>query len=51
MMKQIDARVKNVVEKESIKRALSMTMDSNELDILFEPFKKIKNGTLANRAM
>ncbi|KAL3981674.1 Tex-like protein N-terminal domain family protein [Acanthocheilonema viteae] len=50
LLKRADAEIENGSLKESLKDALSKTMDASELDNLFEPFKKAKKGSLASRA-
>ncbi|EFO23916.2 transcription accessory protein [Loa loa] len=50
LLKRADAEIENGALKESVKDALSKTMDAGELDSLFEPFKKAKKGSLASRA-
>ncbi|VDK84378.1 unnamed protein product [Litomosoides sigmodontis] len=50
LLKRADDEIENGALKESVKDALSKTMDAAELDSLFEPFKKAKKGSLASRA-
>lgn len=51
LIKRAESEIEDARQKESVKNALSRTMDPLELDSLFEPFKKAKNGTLAHRAL
>uniref|UniRef100_A0A914RJ63 Tex-like protein N-terminal domain-containing protein n=1 Tax=Parascaris equorum TaxID=6256 RepID=A0A914RJ63_PAREQ len=50
LLKRVEGEVEDAHQKTNLKHALSTTMDANELDVLFEPFKKTKKGTLASRA-
>uniref|UniRef100_A0A0R3RUL7 YqgFc domain-containing protein n=1 Tax=Elaeophora elaphi TaxID=1147741 RepID=A0A0R3RUL7_9BILA len=50
LLKRADTEIESVALRESIKDALSRTMDTVEMDNLFEPFKKVKKGSLASRA-
>ncbi|MFH4980002.1 hypothetical protein AB6A40_006711 [Gnathostoma spinigerum] len=51
LIKRAETEIEDVHQKNEIKAALSRTMDSYELDSIFQPFKKTKKGTLASRAM
>uniref|UniRef100_A0A915PZE2 YqgF/RNase H-like domain-containing protein n=1 Tax=Setaria digitata TaxID=48799 RepID=A0A915PZE2_9BILA len=50
LLKRAESEIEENILKESVKDALSKTMDAGELDSLFEPFKKAKKGSLASRA-
>ncbi|KAM3726785.1 S1 RNA-binding domain-containing protein [Dirofilaria immitis] len=50
LLKRADVEIEDDVLKQSVKDALSKTMDAAELESLFEPFKKTKKGSLASRA-
>ncbi|VDN19229.1 unnamed protein product [Gongylonema pulchrum] len=50
LIKRADAEIGDRLLRDSVKNALSKTMDEGELDGIFEPFKKARKGSLATRA-
>ncbi|VDN01004.1 unnamed protein product [Thelazia callipaeda] len=50
LLERADAEIGEDNIRASVKNALARSMDINELNSLFEPFKKVKQGSLASRA-